>query len=632
MNLVVKSRVRQFGVVAALVLGAGAVAFAARPARQGEPENRWTAVIERAASDDAALTALRSALGPSADPALRVEVLHAIENTTEPAAALMPLVAGVLQQPVDADTLLTALRAMGGFRQREAVGEVLRFASSAKDIFQRPELVTQAAATLSRQTGRVDPTGEIDSWTRWFDSTKGLGERGWAEMVAGLHAERSKEAEQRRAESEARLAGVYRRLLVSLPEKDRAPVIAEMILSDAAEVRVLGVDQATRAVLNGVTIGPEVAAAGISRLNDPDQAVRAEAATLLEKLDDPRIAAAAGAALERESSPVPAAAILRVLATHPVPSALRDVAAWLDSVGPAFAPAVEAALALERSGAMKDPDLTARVRDVLSALPMNRHTAGTVTLLARVGGVERVAGLIDSASEDVAVAAARAVVDSPEMVDRVVAAASGAGRPRALFEPAVQMLAKHRPTAAGFAQAETLTPPSAERGAAALSAYAAALPMSELLLVSNRQSDLVIRERYLSAAAPGAEVSPVLARTRLQLKNPGGALAGLDAACPLGGPIGPNPDPASGASACDAWAAPLRVTALAWLGRVEEAVAETRRVGVAGVPVEAWLEALAAAREMPHAGKIESAVRELYSTRLTEEQSARLEALGGSGR
>ncbi len=631
MNLVVNFRVRQLGAAAGLVV-AGLVAardgLAARPQRAGGGENRWSAVVERAPGDGAAMTSLRSALSAGADPALRLEALRAIEATENPGAALMPVVAGVLLQPVDAETLLAALRALGGFRQREAVGEVLRFAASAKDIHQSPELAAQALATLARQTGRTDPANEVESWRTWFETTAGMNDGAWGAMIAGFHAERSKLAEARRAESESRLAGVYRRLLVSLPEKDRSGVIAEMIRASSAEVRALGVDQATRAVLNAVDLGPEVASAAMERLADPDQTVRAEMGTLLEKLEDPRIAASASAALERESSPVPAAAILRVLARHPHPASLRDVAVWLDSLGPAFAPAVDAALALDRAGAMTDPDLVARVREVLSALPMSRHTPGTVALLARVGGAASVAGLIDAPTEEVSIAAAQAVIDAPEFTDRVVAAA---GRRAALFEPAVRTLAKHRPTAAGFALAEALTPPSAERGAAVLSEYAAALPRAALIEVAERQRDLSVRERLLASAgaatiAEGPEVPSLLARTRLQLKDPGAALAGIESVCPT------SPDavgPSVGAAACDSWAAPLRVTALAWLGRVEDAVAETRRVGLSAVGIASWLEALEGARASAHAPKIAAAVRELYSATLTAEQSARLDEIEG---
>lgn len=624
MNLVLNLRVRQLGVVAGLAVAGGVVVsdvFGARPERQTALENKWTAVVVKAADDDAALGAVRAALGASAEPLVRLEALRAIESDENPAAALMPMVGGVLDQPVDSETLLAALRAMGGFRSREAVGDVLKFAASAQGIHRSPELAAQALATLSRQTGRVDASGEVDSWRAWFDGTARMDEASWCAMVAGLHAERSKLAEMRRVESEAKLAGVYRRLLVSLPEKERSAVIAEMIRGASAEVRALGVDQATRAVLNSVDLGDDVASAAIERLSDPDQSVRAEMGTLLEKLEDARIAPAAGAALERESSPLPAAAILRVLARHPFPGALRDVIVWLDSVGPAFVPAVDAALALDRAGAMTDAGLVERVRDVLLALPMSRHTAGTVALLARVGGAERVAALVDSPSDEVAVAAAYAVEGSAGLVDRVVA---GARRTTALFEPAVRMLAKHRATAEGYGVAENLTPPSGERGAAALAAYAGVLPARELLIVANRQSDLAVRERCLasagaSAMGAGSDVVSLLARTRLQLKNPGAALAGIETVCAGDAAV----------RECDSWASPLRVTALAWIGRVEEAVDETRRVGLAVVGAGAWIEALDAARALPHAGKIAAAVRELYSTTLTAEQTARLDAFDG---
>lgn len=628
---VVKLRVRQIVAGCVLAWGAGAAAFGARPEPANGAPNPWAATIGSAERDGSAMASLRDALAPAADPATKLEVLRAIAASDAPPAGLMAPVAGVLQQPVDADTLMAALRAMGGFRKREAVGEVLKFAGKAQDMFKRPELNEQALRTLARQTGRVDPSGDVASWSRWFESATKLSDASWSELLASFHAARSRSAEMRCAELEERAASVYRRLLVSLVDKDRSPVIAEMILSPAPAVRIAGMDQATRAVLNAAELEPEVAAAAIMRMRDADQSVRTEAAALLEKLEDPRISEATAEALAKESSPVPAAAMLRVLASHPWPGALRDIAAWLDSVGPAFEPAVDAALALDRMGALTDQDMERRIKEVLSSLPASRHTRGTVALLARVGGVREVADLIDSGSESVALAAAEASVDSPELLDRVVAAAR---RSPALVEPAVKMLQKHRATDAGFAVAESLIAPEPEGESTALAAFAAELPPVELLAVCRRQTDLRLRERYAGVAGtaayfaqgagePRQELAALLARTRLQLKNPGAALAGIEAACPAVPGVGPaQTDGVS--SECDRWAAPLRVTALAWLGQVDEAAAETQR---AGVPAEALLDALESAQGQPHAAKIESVIRELFSNKLNEQQASRLAAL-----
>ncbi|MFM9956986.1 MAG: hypothetical protein ACKVZJ_02840 [Phycisphaerales bacterium] len=618
--------------------------------RQAEG-SRWHTEIATAESDPTALDAIRRELGPSADPAARLEVLRALENFEPPEGeataglppSLGPVVAGVLQQPVDAETLVVALRAMSRFQSRESVGAVLRFARSAKDIHQRPELVAEALSALSRQTGRVDPREDVESWERWFSEVPG-DPAVWYQALTRLQAERAARAAADAGASDARLAGVYRRLLVSLPEKDRDAVLAEMIASDAPEVRALGFDQTTRSVLNGVKAGPVVTAAAIARLRDPAPSLRILAADLLEKLDDPTIGPAAASALSHESAPLPAASILRVLVKRPEPSALRDIAPWLDSIGPAFAPAVDAALALDRAGVVSDPDLVARMKDVLSSLPASRHTPGSVELLARVGGVESVAGLLDAGDPEVAQAAARAAAGSPELLDRIVASAS---KRAALFESAVAALARHRPTAAGFAQAEGLPAPSAEKAQTALSAFASALPPRELLDVCRAQAELSARERFASvASAPEyvssasvderparADLATLLAHTRLQQKNPAAALAGLESAClsdaPLVGPPtnGTGAPPPNGASPsdfdCEAWSAPARVTALAWLGRLDEALQLSRRFGVTPEP---WLDVLAWASDQPHAPAIESAIRELFSTRLTPEQTARMEA------
>lgn len=641
------------GLALAAVLCAGAArpAFGAerRPAQpeSAPPISRWDADLESADADPTALDALRRALAPDAQATQRLELLRAAERTEDaPPAALAGLIAGVLDQPVDAETLIAALRALGRYQSREAASAVLRFARSAQDIHQSPELAREALRTLTRQTGRSDPAADVQAWERWFAAIPNDA-AAWYRGIAAEHAERSARAAAAVDASDARLAALYRRLLVSLPEKDRDAVLAEMIRSDADEVRALGFDQTTRAVLNGVRPGPDVTRAAIARLADPNPAVRVEAADLLQKLDDPATAPAAVEALARESSPLPAASILRVLVKRPDSAALRDIAAWLDSVGPAFAPAVDAALALDRAGAVTDPDLVARVKDVLSSLPGTRHTPGSVELLARVGGVESVAPLMESSDPDIASAAARAAAESPAMLDRVLEVAA---RRAALFEPAVDALARHRPTGAGFASALSLPAPSTEKADTALTAYASALPPRELLAVCLAAPDLQTRERYAQLAdaprwADALQADPesrarlglLLAETRLGLKNPGAALSALDAACSSAGSLvgpadpnaTPNPDPpavtvSTPGPDCEARFAGTRATALAWLGRVDEALTISRRFPVAPEP---WFAALDGAADLPHAPAIVAAIRELFSTRLTPEQAARLDAL-----
>ena len=617
-----------------LLLAAGAVwtnpAGAQQPASGTPAPSRWATVVRQAGGDRELLEELAEALSASANPAAKLEVLKAVETAASPVDALGPIVAGVLDQPVDAETLAAALRALALFQTRDAVAPVIRFAQSAKDLNAGPALYDLAMDTLARQTARDDVSRDVGSWKAWLEWAP-QGEPEWSRLIARQHAERSHAAISACREAELGLAGVYRRLLVSLEPAQRSAVIAEMLGSPVADVRGLAADQATRAVLNAQSVGPEVAAAALARLDDPDPVVRAQMAGLLEKLDAPGIGPRVAAALARESLAAPAAAMLRVLIRNPEASALRDIAAWLDSSGPAFEPAVDAALALDRAGVMTDPDLLQRVHDVLGALPPRRHTPGTVSLLARVGRPHEVEPLLSAPSPEVIAAAGRALVNSASSFEALTAAAA---KSPLLFESAVGAIGVHRPTADGFAMAQRLPSPTPERRADALLKLAAALPPAELLAVCTAETDLVMRERLASAppggpidgAAPDAaqrrDLALLLARTRLQLKKPDAALEGLDAALPAA--PAPIVDAGTTPSTADAWCAPLRVVALAWLNRVSEAVALSRRVEI---PIDPWIEALEFSAELPHARAIRSVIDELYASRLTGTDRSRLESI-----
>lgn len=602
----------------AVVLGLTAGLFApasacvARPDRTAAPADATPAPVP----DDAG----EKLMDPRLDAMTRVTLLRAVARQLTPPTALEPALSAVLEMPVDAETLSQALRALGGYHTKSAVGAVLRFAVRSLPIRGHPELGELVLDTLERQTGRAEPARSVRAWREWWDRAESWDEAHWTQEIGAALAERARSAEERRRAAQARLAEAYRRLLVALPEAQRSPLIAELIASEFDELRELGFDQATRAVLNGQALGAEASMSAMARLRDADPRSRAASAALLEKVDAPGLGEAASEALSRESDPQAAAPLLRLVARYPSESAWRDAAAWLDPAGRAFAPAADALLAIAMiPGVALDPDLARRVHEVLSSLPEPGHTPTTVALLARVGSPGEVAPLLRSPRTEIAVAAAGALSQWEGGTDELV---STAKQSAALFDPAVLSLMRFRPTADGFAAASVLPAPTPDRRSARLAQYAAALPPRELLRVCDLEPSASVRAVWASCAGRAdyfdadddrqarIELAKVLARSRLAMKDPSEALAGLDAACP------PPRD-------CD-WARPIRVTALAWLNRLDEAEAVTREQGVDAAP---WLEALASAVELVHAPRVAVLVRELFSGKLTPEDQARLDQL-----
>ncbi len=623
------------GVAAALWIGLtapGAEPAPTAPAalRSDDPAVRTGAAQElfRSACDGTgSLNAVADLVRARETPAdVRLALLTALAQAADPPRGLEQAAGEVLDMPVDAETLLAALRSLGGYRTRSAVQRVLRFAQRAGEIRERPDLLQQALDTLETQTGHGEPSRSLSAWQQWWRASQGWTDARWGEEIAGGQASRARTADAARDAAEAKLVDVYKRLVVTLPPEQRSGVIAEMIASPTPEVRRLGIDQATRAALNGQALGAEVVRASVARLPDPDPRVRADCAGLLEKLDSASlgdlVARACEAALARESDPAAAAPLLRVVGRHPSAVGVERAAPWIESDSPAFGPAVDAVLAALGTGpGAPEPDgeLMARLHSILVGLSGERQTPGTVALLARIGSLEEVVPLLASSRPEVAAAAGRALESWPGAVDRLVEAARS--NP-VLVESAVGALKRHRASAEGFALAEQLPGPAPERRADLLADFARSLPVGDLLKVCQRQTDLVLREKLArSAVTPGfftgdgpveakTDLVLLLARTRLALKNPGDALAALDTVCPAPAPC--------------AWGDACRVTALAWLDRLDDAAKITRD---RAVPVEAWLECLASAIELPHAPRVVQAIRELYSSKLTPEQNEKLAAL-----
>lgn len=505
-----------------------------------------------------------------------------------------------------------ALAILGQYRTREAVGAVIRLIDPVS--IEEPATVAQAQLTLCRQTGRQEPS--VAAWLTWWEQASKLNQRAWFETLAESLAKRSADADRRVTDLARRLTDSYRRLYALMPQADRSTLISELIASDSSELCMLGFDLAKRALLNARTVDARVGDAAIRRLADRSALIRTEAASLLSRLDQPRAGSALAAALSVEKDDAAAAAMLRALAHEPIAGAAGDIIHWLETSDTAAPAAAEAALALRETGLLSDPALVERAGRALRQRPADQLTPAAGALLLLIGERDAAIALLRTAKPDVAEAVATALIEIPDGVDPLVDVARS--RPR-LAPAAIDALARHRPTAAGFGTACMLSPRGDEASGAALIRYAHSLPPAALLIVARAEPDPAQRVAYLSevprmAADTGAadrdkvaELSLLLAKARLELKDPAGALDAME-------PFGDKQ-----------WAAtfdPLRVTALLWLFRLPQAEEVSLR---SNVSASHWLDGLEAAIDLPYAIDIADQIRRVFGDSLAGEDLARLE-------
>lgn len=543
----------------------------------------------------AAKAALHEGLLADQPPGVRAAAAAAIARHPAPPRDLLPALAAALD-PADRAAAPSVLQALGRYRAREAVRPImLRILSP--DSAASPELVSAALGVLRVQTGLEEFGDDPARWRAWWAQAQLLPESEFRLRLADALARQTGELRRQRDELAARLLDTTRRLHASMDDESRQAHLAEILKSEIAELRLLGLELTRRAMLNARKLAEPVVRAVASRLSDPVPAVRASAAAILRTLDRPDLAPSLAAALESESDPAVAEALLGALAQRPQPGTPGVIVRWMESPGPARAEAIRAALALERAGLAADPDQAAAFSAALDRLPDPAWTGAAVSLRARLSGPAAVERFLGSADPALAVAAAEATATDDAGLDRVLRAA---GTNPALFETAVRASIRLRPTLPGLAAARALPAPDTRIAESLLADYTRAVPPGELLAEASRTSDplqrLVLltptaRADYLAASEGHAErvkLIGLLASTHADLGKPADAADALDL-------IAADPE---------AFAfGPLRLTVLLWLGRTDQALAIQQPL-----PASAWLDGLERALSLPHAAAVREAV------------------------
>lgn len=477
------------------------------------------------------------------------------------------------------------------------------------------EMRTVLLDALLRWTG-CEPCAVrgVTGWHEWWMRTESLDDGAWNGELAQNFRARAERLDARAEALAARVVDLYTSLYTATAPDRRGDVIAAMLRDDVAGAQRLGLDLASRTLLNAQPLGEPVAAAAMCLLSSGDEETRVSAARLIENLNPPDSANALREALVRERSPRVAAPLIRLLSRTkgalPVATALR----WLRAGEPASSASSEALLVLVSAGELPD-DAVDEVRSTLRDVEPESVTAAQSRLLGAVSD-ERSAGILRRVAERATSrgarrAAASALARYPENTDYLL---EGVAAHPEWIEGVAAAVRAHRPTASAFLQMVATTTGD-ESWVAPASQTLAALPGDQRLTALRAIADGAKRDALINATlglldpAGAREALLLQAEARLEGGDAEGALASANAALDGMGGVSPRGERA-------------RFFALVSLNRLPEALAATP-----GEPAEFWTQALRRCEHLPHAGAILALIDENFGPSMTPDQRAAADAI-----
>lgn len=555
--------------------------------------------------------------------------LRAIAATATADPALVPQLVDCARRHADNPAMLREIgRALGSCRTRAAAGHLVSMLAAARDT----ETLRTMHAALERSTGRLGLEPDDSSWSAYL---RGIpeGEAAWqAELIRNLASARDSKA-QEAAGLTTRLTDSLRSLHLATPPEQRWPLLGSMLSDTLPQVNLLALDLISRELSANNRADATIATAVLKLMRSADDRVREQAAILVANLAPAGAAEALNNALEHETSPRAAAAMLAATSRWPEAAFEPSIIRWLkvdasasQEARAARDGAIEAAWALHRAGYLREEDAAAPIREVLRGISLGDLSGAGCQLRVEVGDSsdrDAVAVLLGSKVPAQRLAAATSLVSYSEFLPRILAAARV---DPLLIEPAVRGVLTQSPSVPGFVAIEEATRNAPEQRRGALTVIASVLDEDEIIEAAARVADLSLREAVLAQLADPRRIMAErteprtlatvargllqLAELRLELNRPGDAIGALDALPEMETLLTP-------AQVRDA-----RTQGLILLGRLDQA-------REAEGSVSAWLAALALAiQQTPdRAQSIASAIETTMAEQLDPQSRLRLEEL-----
>lgn len=434
-----------------------------------------------------------------------------------------------------ADARLAAVSELLADPNRDAIGRLVRLLAAPLPA----EVRAATVKALVTRTGRDDLGANTEAWTAWWKEVSFLPEGEWRQRLADAQSARAARLQDQRDAAIGRLGETLPRLHALTPAEERSDLIAGLIRDQIPEVARLGLDLASRALLNAQPLGESVQTAAVQCLTHPSPEIRAAGARLLEHLAPVEASEPAAAALAAEHDERAAQAMLRLMALQPQPGAVAPALSWLSRVGGARDGAADALSAMSGAGMLSVRDRE-RTLVALRALGVDAWSPALVRLLGAIADADADLSLLveiaTTTSGDPRDAAMEALVAS----DAGLAMAEAAVRSRpALVETLARAVSVRRASAAGFwaflrcAGDERLTHASTPTALHALEPND--VEAAAMLFTDASERDLFFT-LWLNGA-PGAAQRPDAARiwlsaaqTRLAMADGPGTIEALDRA------------------------------------------------------------------------------------------------------
>ncbi len=415
------------------------------------------------------------------------------------------LLARVDQAPTP--VLMQILTTLEGDFRRDAIRKVIPLLDR-----DDPAVRNAAMRTLIDQTGRTDLGDDADAWKQWWSEHEWIPEMDWLNRVAMWQAHRAKLAVAASREARRERIQTLRELYSATAQEKRPDLLLRLLRDSSTDSRLLGVELASREVVNATLLSDETLNAAIDLLSDSNAELRAGAARLFSATTSAQHHQSLSKALTLEKVPDVGAAFLSALSSvEPSRADIAGAVRWIaDPV--AQMSAARVLLAATETGKFDTPSQINAVWKVISDDAGVKLGPAGVRLFGRLAparDVELLFNLLQSSENSLRIAAAKAIAERGVGVGKLVEAAR---EDPSLTPIVLEAISFWMPTAEGWSLESTLTG-AVEQDLALL---AAALPPGEAFTAATNEDSatrrLLLLDRFkelepLASALPRRELT-----------------------------------------------------------------------------------------------------------------------------
>lgn len=622
----------------AFPLSTSTAAFTTGSLHIDEPESRLLSLtLDTGVPKDTREQAARSLIHDQASSDSIAIAAKAIQDATNP-STIEPLLAAIDTLSLLPDMLIEPLTQCADAHPLLAP-RIARFLTKSESRLALPWLVrttsdspSQLLRLTTRQTllSLAGPTApspdDAASWSEWLARVQSISDAEWLLLRLRVTASTASQTNRILSRTGSDLAQARRRLYLTLPAVERAPLLAEWLTDRAPAGRGVALELMLRELAAGTSIDPALASSIVPLLKSDLAAERADAARVLARLAPAGAGAAIATQLASESDATAIDAMLASLVACPGELSDADLSRWLSWSSPAHPATLDIALGKLRRGELNDDQLRSLTLDAARSRLTGDPTPAACQLMVILGTDDdriTISRLLQDSRPAMRYAAAEALVTEPGFVVPIAIAAS---TDPALITLATRAFVLHQPTIESFRLLFAMGGETQQR-VQLLSWLAGLMPATDVqqtisligpdpTLLDRVLSTLENPNRILSESQDDVQIEAIarglliLAQARLEMGKPDAALAAMQTL--------PTIDVYADPLACS------RTLLACWLGlgRLDDARAMK-------ADATAWLDALSVIKGQPRSERkrILEAFASDFGQALESSQRSRFDAL-----